>query len=515
MKKINRKERSNTCVIYVRVSSEDQTKGYSLPNQEKDCYTYAEKSGWKVLRVFREEGESAKTADRTQLALMQKFCMHNMGKVGYVVVWKIDRFARNQPDHFMLKRYFDDCGTDLRSVTEIIENTPTGRATEGMLSIMAQLENDIRAERTTMGIRARALDGYWIAGAPWGYKNTLNSLGKKVIEPHSEYAPIVRFIFEEFSRGTIGYRNLAQKVNKLNDVRSRYGHRMTTQLVYKILLNPIYCGRIVVPKLAVDVQGKHEPLVSQALFDEVQLVIRGGKRYKRLKNRDNPEFPLRGMVCSCGSSISGGFSTGKKKKRYAYYGCINPNCQKRKAVRKDDYEKQFSEFLEMVTPNGALLDGLAEALRIAYRKEEKNNLLQADLIASRIKKLERDTDELLSIKLRGLIDDETFIRQSEKMREEKRELEIEQTNLKISDSAVESAVAFGISLVKHFPTEWKSLDPGELRILRGLFFPQNLVYQYPGFKTRELAPIYTVKSPKEVGENRWVTPPGIEPGLTA
>lgn len=505
MKKLDSKERANTCVIYVRVSSEDQTKGYSLASQEKDCRAYAEKNGWKMLHVFREEGESAKTADRTQLNLMQKFCMKNMSKVGHVVVWKIDRFARSQYDHFMLRRYFRDCGAELKSATEVIENTPIGRASEGMLAIMAQYENDIRAERTTMGIRARALDGYWISGAPWGYRNTLNSVGKKVIERHPEYAPIVKFIFQEFSRGTISYKNLARKVNKLGDVKSKHGLRMTAQLVYKILINPIYSGRIVVPKLAVDVEGKHDPLVSQELFDEVQMVIRGGKRYKRLKNRDNPEFPFRGMMCSCGANISGGFSTGKKKKRYAYYGCINSNCPRRKAVRKDDYEKQFGEFLENITPNDAVLDALGEALRIAYRKDVKENLLQAERVANRIKKLERDTDELLAIKLRGLINDETFIRQSEKMRAQGRDLEIEQTNLKASDSTLESAVAFGINLVKRFPTEWKILEPGELRILRGLFFPQNLVYQYPGFKTPKLAPIYTVKSPKEIGENRWVT----------
>src|SRR3989338_5951803 len=504
-------ERPKTCVIYVRVSSEEQTHGYSLGSQEKDCRGYAVKNGWEVLRLFREEGESAKTADRTQLGLMQNFCLKNIGKVGHVVVWKVDRFARNQHDHFTLRKFFQDCGADLKSATENIENTPVGKDSEGMLAVMSEYENNVRIERTTMGIRARALDGYWIAGAPWGYKNTLDSLGKKVITPHPERSSIVQFIFQEYARGTIGYRDLARKVNKLGDVRSRHGLKISVQLVYKILKNPIYCGRIVVPRLAVDVQGKHERLVPQNLFDEVQEIIRGGKKYKRPKNRDNAEFPLRGIACLCGRNISGGFSTGKKKKKYAYYGCINPTCPTKKAIRKDDFEKEFSEFLGLITPDVAMLDGLGEALRVVHRRESKENLLQAKRIDSAVEKISKDMEELLQIKIRGLIDDETFIQQSEKMRAQKRDMEIEQANLKDTDNTLESAMEVSINLIKEFPTAWKMLEPGELRILRGLFFPQNLVYQYPGFKTHELAPIYRTKAPNEVGENRWVTSRGIEP----
>ena len=508
-------ERPKTCVIYVRVSSDDQVRGYSLGSQEKDCKAYAEKNGWEVLRIFREEGESAKTADRTQLGIMQTFCLKNIGRVGHVVVWKVDRFARNQHDHFTLRKLFQDCGADLKSATENIESTPVGKASEGMLAVMAEYENNVRIERTTMGIRARALDGYWIARAPWGYKNTLDSLGKKVIVPHPERASIVQFMFREYARGTVGYRDLARKVNKLGDVKSLRGLNMSTQHVYKILKNPIYCGRIVVRRLAIDVQGKHEALVSQALFDEVQEIMRGGKQYKRPKNRDNAEFPLRGISCSCGRNISGGFSTGKKKKKYAYYGCINPTCTTKKAIRKEDFEKEFSEYMRSITPNEVLLDGLGEALRVVHRKESRENLLQAKRVETAIGKVEKDMDVLLQIKIQGLIDDETFIRQSEKMRAQKRDLEIEQANLKDTDATVESAVNFGINLVKEFPSAWKMLEPGELRILRGLFFPQNLVYQYPGFKTRKLAPIYRTKSPNEVGESRWVTPRGIEPRFQA
>ena len=320
-------ERPKTCVIYIRVSSEEQVRGYSLSSQDKACREYAEKQGWTVLRVYREEGESAKTADRTQLRAMQMFCLKRPWQVGYVLVWKVDRFSRNQLDYLKLKQLFESAGTELKSATEVIENTPQGHFSESVLTAVAQYENELRMERTRIGIQSRAQDGYWIAGAPWGYKNVLDAAGKKVIEPHQERAPIVQYIFKEFSRGTVSYKELAKKVNALGDIRSTRNRKVDKQLIYKILRNPIYSGRIVVPKLRVNVQGRHDALVSEGLFNEVQEVMNGGKKSNRPKHLNNPDFPLRGVKCGlCRGSISGGYSTGRSKK-YAYYGCINRRFQ--------------------------------------------------------------------------------------------------------------------------------------------------------------------------------------------
>jgi DNA invertase Pin-like site-specific DNA recombinase len=51
-------------VIYVRVSTKEQTENLSLPTQLKACEEYCQRQGFHVLARFREEGESAKTADR-------------------------------------------------------------------------------------------------------------------------------------------------------------------------------------------------------------------------------------------------------------------------------------------------------------------------------------------------------------------------------------------------------------------------------------------------------------------
>src|SRR5207245_1595534 len=90
-------------IIYCRVSSKEQTEGTSLESQELACQEYARLKNIKILKVFVERGESAKFADRTQLLDLIDFCRQNKGKVQVLLVWKIDRFARNVGDHFNIK----------------------------------------------------------------------------------------------------------------------------------------------------------------------------------------------------------------------------------------------------------------------------------------------------------------------------------------------------------------------------------------------------------------------------
>lgn len=91
-------------VIYIRVSTKEQTENLSLPTQLRACEEYCRREGLDVLERFREEGESAKTADRTELQRLLAFCRTNKGRVHFVVVFNLTRFARDKYDHFALPR---------------------------------------------------------------------------------------------------------------------------------------------------------------------------------------------------------------------------------------------------------------------------------------------------------------------------------------------------------------------------------------------------------------------------
>src|SRR5216683_534649 len=108
-------------VIYCRVSSEEQVKGTSLESQEVSCREYARSHNIKVLKIFIERGESAKFADRTALLELIDFCRQNKSTVEVLLVWKVDRFARNVTDHFSVKATLAKYGVQIVSVTEPID----------------------------------------------------------------------------------------------------------------------------------------------------------------------------------------------------------------------------------------------------------------------------------------------------------------------------------------------------------------------------------------------------------
>src|SRR3979409_455277 len=97
-------------VIYVRVSTKEQTENLSLSTQLKACEEYCERQGFEVLARFREEGESAKTADRTELQKLPQYCRTDKGRLQLVVVFNLTRFAREKYDPFALRAHLKSLG---------------------------------------------------------------------------------------------------------------------------------------------------------------------------------------------------------------------------------------------------------------------------------------------------------------------------------------------------------------------------------------------------------------------
>ena len=514
MKNFNQNEKPKNDVIYIRVSSQEQVSGFSLDNQEKICREFASKNGEEVLGVFREEGESAKTADRTQLKLMMRFCETNRNKIGKLIIYSVNRLSRKTHDYSILKVFFNRIGISVVSATEGFNDDAGGRFFETVLSAIGEFDNDVRAQKTIEGMRARLLKGLWSNGAPWGYINTRDKLDSKIIAPNPEKAPIVKMLFEQYATGKYTFKELASIASKMG-VKSRHGLKISKQLVAKIVVNPIYYGMVVVPKFEISLMGSHEPIISEELFRRAQDVRHGIIGRKLPRNKDNQEFPLRGIKCSvCGKSFSGGKTKGKTK-YYQYYSCINPDCLKRKSINKDDLEKDFTKFLIDLTPNDEYFEVLKEAIGIAHKIEITSITSLERKLSARITEIKTKKDKLLDLRIEGKISDGDFIPANDKFKIQILELEQELNNLSTPELGLENVVNSGIEFLKHLPENWRGLDVKDLRVLRNLLYPKNLNYSYPSIKTPELCPIYNLKSPINDEKNRLVTLPGIGPGFKA
>ena len=135
---IKLKDKLVKAIIYCRVSTDEQVKGYSLGYQEKACREYAARNGLEIIKVFVEEGESAKFISRTKLTELLDYTKKHKGLIDVLIVHKLDRFARNQHDHQAVRSLLTQYGITLRSATEPIDDTSTGKLMEGILASFNQ-----------------------------------------------------------------------------------------------------------------------------------------------------------------------------------------------------------------------------------------------------------------------------------------------------------------------------------------------------------------------------------------
>jgi site-specific DNA recombinase len=212
-------------VIYVRVSTKEQTENLSLPTQLRASEEYCRRQGYEVLERFHEEGESAKTTDRSQLQALLKYCRTNKGKVHFVIVYNLTRFAREKYDHFALRAHLNSLGISLRSATEPIDDTSTGKLMEGVLAAFAQFDNDVRSERTRAGMRAALELGRWTFPAPLGYLNASRSSNTSLVHD-PERGPLVRRAFEDLATGRYTKQEVIARATAAG-LRSRKGLRIS------------------------------------------------------------------------------------------------------------------------------------------------------------------------------------------------------------------------------------------------------------------------------------------------
>src|SRR3989344_572982 len=184
-------------VLYCRVSTVEQAdEGNSLATQEKSSREFAAKNNFEIAEngIFIERGESAKTANRTELNKLLAFCAQKKNGVSTVIVYKIDRLSRNTDDYSQLRLLLKRYGVEIKSTSEHFENNPVGRFMENTMANIAQFDNDIRSERCAGGMRDAMRDGRYVWMATVGYRN--EKIAGRATIVQDEMAPLILRTFE-------------------------------------------------------------------------------------------------------------------------------------------------------------------------------------------------------------------------------------------------------------------------------------------------------------------------------
>jgi DNA invertase Pin-like site-specific DNA recombinase len=269
------------CAIYTRKSSEeglDQAFN-SLDAQYEACAAYVASQrheGWKLLPDrFDDGGLSGGTLDRP--ALKRRLAEIDAGRVGMVVVYKIDRLTRSLVDVGRLVVRLDAKGCSFVSVTQAFNTaTSMGRLTLNVLLSFAQFEREVTAERIRDKIAASKKKGLWMGGAlPLGYDRHPDPQRRELVVNPIE-ADVVKTLFSLYAElGNL--RRVEVEAEKLGlrpkaglspSGRVRGGSPFSRGQLHHLLTNPVYIGRI--RHKDQSYPGQHPAIIDNALWQEVQ-----------------------------------------------------------------------------------------------------------------------------------------------------------------------------------------------------------------------------------------------------
>ena len=498
-------------VVYLRVSTVEQVENYSLDTQERGCVDYCERNGFDVDRIFREEGESAKTADRTQLQAMINYCAAEAKRrgIGVVVVYRVDRLARQVEHHTAIRAVLKKLGVQLRAVMETFDDSPGGKFLENVMAAVAQLDNDVRADRTKAGMQEGLSRGRWMWKAPLGYVKGDRSSQSLLQDP--VLAPLVKCAFEGVASRRKTQREELAEVTSLGLV-TRRGRPMSLQSFGDMLRNPLYMGRVVVPKWGFEGPGDFEALVSPELFESVQAALEGRAPSKESRNLDHPDFPLRRVVrCGrCDTPLTASWSRGRNR-RYPYYHCRKKACGGTN-VRKELLEDLFVSHLKALNVRPEVFRVLDAVVEDAWKDRRREAVVIAKRLEARMSDLAVKRNRLFDAYFfDARIDQPTYERQVTRVDQEVAQAQVQLGVAQVPEIDLSRTLAFAQTLLEDLPGCWNRLNwqqkPPFLRAL----YPTGLTYEDGTIGTTQ-APWLLAQIGADSGrESVLAAPTGFEP----
>jgi len=341
--------------LYARKSTESEERQIlSIDSQIKEMLQMAEKENLEIVTMKRESHSAKETGQRPVFnEIVEEI---KQGKFNGILTWAPDRISRNAGD---LGKIVDlmDAGllAEIRTYGQRFTNSPSEKFLLMILGSQAKLENDNRGINVKRGLRTRVEMGLWPTVAPLGYLNQ-RMMDKKcqlIIDPAR--GPVIKKIFERVAHENLSGRKIYNWLKFELNFYTRGNKSLTLSGIYRLLDNPFYYGMFEYPRASGNwYQGKHEPLISQELFEKAKAFL---KRDQIV--RQNKEFSFTKLfTCGyCGSTICAEEKWKVLKDgtsaHYIYYGCgraKDRNC-KNKYIREEELIGELLKILDQLNIN--------------------------------------------------------------------------------------------------------------------------------------------------------------------
>lgn len=387
-------------VIYAQYSSDRQNE-QSIAGQINVCTDWAQNNDIDIVQIYHDEALSGKTDKRPGFQKMINDS--KSGKFDYILVYKLDRFARNRYDSAIYKAQLKKYNVRIISAMENIADGPEGIILESVLEGMAEYYSANLAQNVTRGMAQKAEQGKYLGGTvPLGYK--IDADKNYIID--SNTAPIVKQIYSMYAEGNT-IREICAQLNS-SGYTTAGGRAFNYHSMQRILTNPKYIGTY--ECMDVTLKNVLPKIVDDTLFEKVQERITKNKKAPG-SAKSTVDFYLTGkLFCGkCGHNMVGDSGRSGTGATHFYYTCVERKrkhgCTK-KSVKKDWIEDLITD----ITVNRVLTDEYIDYISTkAYEiyEKERNDQTELTALKNSLRETQKIIDNIMNAIEQGIITETT------------------------------------------------------------------------------------------------------------
>lgn len=504
---------STVAVIYVRYSSHAQ-RDVSIDQQIRECKKYAESLGLTVIEIYADHAMTGRNDNRPEFQRMIRDSAS--GAFAFVIVYTLDRFARDRYDSAVHKKTLKDNGVKVLSAMEQISDDPTGVLMESLLEGLAEYYSKELARKIIRGQEDNARKCMVVSGSiPFGYRRSADGY----YEIHPDEAPIVREIFNRVAAGDA----LIEICNSLNarGILTKHKAKWNKSSFNTMLSNERYIG-VYIYKDSRTEDGM-PAIVSREVFERVQQRIHSKPNARKSdrpekRRREHGMYLLTGkLYCGeCESPMVGVSGTGKHGEPHFYYTCKthreNKNSCRMKPITRDFAEKAVAEVLKSLFTRDDVVEWMADSV-IRYLAENHESD-EIRMLRDRLTSTTKQKDNVLKAILAGIITDSTKDMLTNLEHEEsmlKAKIALAQDRMK-TDITRDDIVAF-LHLFRQGDVETKQFQEQliDTFLVRAYVYADRwrVVINYTGHGTEEIDVPFAIDEAEEKSSGRFDLPEDV------